>query len=131
VFQSRSICDRNTSIVQKAYGNEAVKLSNVFRWYSLFRGGRELVEKYERRGRPKATRTEVNIAAVAAGLLKNDSRIALRMIAESVNIPKTVVLRILKKDFCSRDYFLLYDIAPAHKSANVRQFSTQKCYILL
>jgi hypothetical protein len=31
-------------LVQKACGNEAVKRSNVFRWYSRFRGGRELVE---------------------------------------------------------------------------------------
>jgi hypothetical protein len=34
--------------VQKAYGNEVVNRSNVFRWYSRFRDGRELVEDYER-----------------------------------------------------------------------------------
>jgi hypothetical protein len=38
--------------VQKAYGNEAVKRSNIFRWYSGFRDGRELVEDDERSGRP-------------------------------------------------------------------------------
>jgi hypothetical protein len=27
------------------------------------------------------------------------------MTAESLNIPKTIVLRILKEDFCSQDYF--------------------------
>jgi len=37
----------------------------IFRWYSRFRGGRELVEEDERGGRPKSTRTEVNIAVVA------------------------------------------------------------------
>ena len=51
--------------MQKAYGNEALNRSNVFRWYSRFREGRELVEDDERDGRPKSTRTEVNIAAVA------------------------------------------------------------------
>jgi hypothetical protein len=30
-------------LVQKAYGNEALNRSNVFRWYSRFREGRELV----------------------------------------------------------------------------------------
>jgi Mn-dependent DtxR family transcriptional regulator len=40
--------------------------------------------------------TEVNIAAVA-DLIKNDSRITSRMIAESLNISKTVVLRILRE----------------------------------
>jgi len=31
-------------LVQKSYGNEVLKGSNVFRWYSRFRDGRELVE---------------------------------------------------------------------------------------
>ena len=75
-------------MVQNAYGNEALNRSNVFRRYSRFRDGWELVEDDERGGRPKSTRTEVNIAAVA-GLFKNDRRIASRMIAESLNIPKT------------------------------------------
>jgi hypothetical protein len=52
-------------LVQKAYGNEAVNRSNVFMCYSRFRDGRQLVEDDERGGRPKSTRTEVNIAAVA------------------------------------------------------------------
>jgi hypothetical protein len=42
------------------------------------------------------TRSEVNITAVA-DLVKNDCRIASRVIPESLNIPKTLVLRILKE----------------------------------
>jgi hypothetical protein len=57
--------------VQKACGNEAVNRSNVLKWYSRFRDGRDLVEDDERYGRPKSTRTEVNIAALT-DLLKND-----------------------------------------------------------
>ena len=60
-----------------------------------------MVEDYERGCRPKSTRTEVNIAAVA-DLVKNDHRIASRMIAESLNIPKTVDLQILKEDLGKR-----------------------------
>ena len=62
---------------------------------------RKLVEDDESGGRPKSTRTEVSIAAVA-DLIKNDRRIASRMLAESLNIPKTVVLRILKEDLGKR-----------------------------
>jgi hypothetical protein len=61
--------------VKKVYGNEAVNRSKVFGWYSRFRVGRELVENDERGGRPKSTRNEINIAAVAADLVKNDRRI--------------------------------------------------------
>ena len=59
----------------------------LFRWYSRFQDGREPVEDGERGSRPKSTRNEINIAAVA-DFVKNDSRIASRMIAESLNIPK-------------------------------------------
>ena len=88
-------------LVQKACGNEAVNQSNVFSWYSWFRDRRKLVEDDERGGHPKSTRTEVNIAAVA-DLVKNDRRITSRMIAESLNIPKTIVLQILNEDLGKR-----------------------------
>ena len=73
--------------MQKVNGNEAVNRSKVFRWYSRFRDGKDLVEDDERGGRPKTTRTEINIAAVA-DVVKNDCRIASRMIAKSLNIPR-------------------------------------------
>jgi hypothetical protein len=41
-------------LVQKAYGNETLNRSNVFRWYSRLRDRRELVEGDERGGRPKS-----------------------------------------------------------------------------
>jgi DNA-binding IscR family transcriptional regulator len=58
-----------------------------------------------RGGCPKWTQTEVNIAAVA-DLVKNDRLIASRVIAESLNIPKTVVIRILKEDLGRRKFFV-------------------------
>jgi hypothetical protein len=61
--------------MQKAYGNEVVNRSQVFRWYCLFSDGRELVEDNKRDGIPKSTRIEVNIAAVV-DLVKNDNKIA-------------------------------------------------------
>ena len=108
-------------LVQKSYENEALNRSNVFRWYSRFRDGRELVEDDERGDRPKSTRTEVKIPAVA-DLVKNDRRIASRMIAESLNIPKTVVLRILKEDLgkrklCAR--FVPYCLTPEQREDRV------------
>ena len=59
------------------------------------------MENDESGGRPKLIRTEINIAAVA-DLVKNDRRIASRMIAESLKISKIAVLRILKEDLGKR-----------------------------
>ena len=87
--------------MQKTYGNEALHRSNTFKWYSQFRARRDLVEDDERGGHPKSPQTDVNIAAVA-DLVKNDCQIASRMIAESLNIPNTIVLWILKENLGKR-----------------------------
>ena len=84
-------------LVQRTYGNEALNRSNVFRWYFQFQDGRELADGDERGGHPTSTWTKVHIAAVS-DLVRNDHRISSWMIAESLNIPKTVVLLIMKED---------------------------------
>ena len=96
-FKAGLSATETTVLVQKGYGNEALNRSDVFRWHSRFWDGRKQVEVNERCGLPKSTRIAVNIAAVA-DLVKNNHRIASKMIAESLNIPRTVVLRILKED---------------------------------
>jgi len=108
-------------LVKKAYGNDALNWSNVVRWYSRFWDGRELAEDDERGGSPKSTWTEVNTAAVA-GLVKNGCQIASRMIAEPLNIPKTVLLRILKEDLgkrklCAR--FVPHSLTPEQREDRV------------
>jgi hypothetical protein len=75
-----------------------------------------MVFSISRGGRQKPTRTEVNITAVA-DLVKNDRRIASRM-----NIPKTVVFRILKEDlgnrkFCAR--FVPHALTPEQRKDRV------------
>jgi hypothetical protein len=109
-------------LVQKAYGNEALNRSNVFRWNSRFRTGWDPAENDERGGRPKSTRTEVNFAAAAPDFAKNYHRIASRMIAESLNIPKTVALRILKEDLVKRKmcaHFVPHSLTPEQREDRV------------
>jgi hypothetical protein len=107
-------------LAQEAYWNEVLNRSKVFRWYSRFRDRREPVEDDERSDRPKSTLTDVKIAVV--DLAKNDRRIASRMIAESLNIPKIIVLRILKEDlgkrkFCAR--FVPHSLTPERREGRV------------
>jgi hypothetical protein len=107
-------------LVQKAYGNEALNQSNVLKWYSRFRDGRELVND-KRGGCPKLTQTEVNIAAVA-DLVKNDHQFASRMIVESLNISETVVLWILKEDLGKRKLcacFVQHSLTPEQREDRV------------
>ena len=74
----------------------------------------------ERGGRLKSTRIEVNIAV--GDLVKNGRRIASRMIAESLNIPKTVVFRILKEDLGKRKLcpcFVPHSLTPEQREDRV------------
>ena len=69
----------------------------------------------------KIDRSEVNIAVVS-NLFKNDRRIASRVIAESLTIPKSVVLPILKEDLgkrklCAR--FVPQSLTPVQKEHRV------------
>ena len=78
-------------------------------------------EDDERGGHPKSTQTEVNIAA-AVELVKNDHQIAPRMIAESLNILKTVVLLILKENLGKRKMcacFVPHTLTPEQREDQV------------
>jgi len=60
----------------------------------------------ERSGRPTTSRTDDNIAAVDR-MVKEDRNVTSRLIADTLGIPKTVVLRILREvlkklKLCSR-----------------------------
>jgi hypothetical protein len=107
-------------LVQEAYGNEALNRSNIFRWYSRFRDVRGRVDD-ERGGRPKSTRTVV----VPKEFVSEGKTV-------NVEFYKGVLDRLLKRiqrirpaAFCSQEFFLFHDNAPAHKAASVYQFLTQ------
>jgi hypothetical protein len=104
-------------LVQKPYENEVLNRSNVFKWYSRLWDKKELGEDEERGGCPKSTWTEVNIAAVA-DLVKYDCWITSRMLTESLNIPKTVILQILKENLGKRKlcaHFVPHSLAPEQR----------------
>jgi hypothetical protein len=111
--------------VQNAYVNEVLNRTNVFRWYSRSLDGREMVESDKRCGRPKSTWNEVNIAAVA-DMVQKDRRIAPRVISETLNISKAVVIRILKEDLGKRNTYFGINIP---KRVNGFQDKTRLLYI--
>jgi len=62
------------------------------------------------------------LTRTVADLVKNDSQIRARMIAESLNIPKTVALRILKEDLGKRKLyarFLPHSLTPEEREDRV------------
>jgi hypothetical protein len=125
-FHHFDVCAKETLVlVQKAYGNEVLNRSNVLRGvFTISR--RKGISTSWREGWPSKIDCNLRKHCSCCWFIQNRPRIVSRMKTESLNILKTVVLQILKEDFCSWEFFLLHDNAPAHRAARVRQFLTPK-----
>jgi predicted DNA-binding ArsR family transcriptional regulator len=55
------------------------------------------VKDDERSGRPTTSQTDDNIAAINQ-MVKEDRKVMSRLIADTLSIPKTLVLQILRED---------------------------------
>ena len=87
---------KTVELIQKAYGDAELSRTTIFEWHKRFQEDRESVKDDERSGRP-TSRTKDNIAAVDK-MLKEDQEVTSWLIADTLGIPKTVVLRILGGD---------------------------------
>ena len=82
---------KTVELIQKAYGDAALSRTTIFEWHKRFREGRESVKDDE------GSRTDDSIAAVDK-MVKEGRKVTSRLIADTLGIPKTVVLRILRED---------------------------------
>jgi hypothetical protein len=112
-------------LIRKPYVDIALRRTTIFEWHKQFREGRESVKDDECSGRPTISRTD-DIAAVDK-MVKEGQKVTSRLIADTLGIPKTVVLWILREDMkIKKTVLLLHDNAPAHSAAIIRQFLAQK-----
>lgn len=68
-------------MLKVAYGRSVMSRTNVFRWYSQISSGKESIEDEERSDRPCTTKTDDNIARVAA-VLKDHRNGSCRLVQE-------------------------------------------------
>ena len=88
-------------MLQKVYGDDAMKKTEVYKWVKRFSEGRESVTGEERSGRPATSRTEENVVNVCQIVLEN-SRLTVRSIAEQVKIDRDTIRKILTEDLDMR-----------------------------
>ncbi|PNF27325.1 hypothetical protein B7P43_G02769 [Cryptotermes secundus] len=77
-------------MIQEAYRVSAPSYSQVSKWLKLFKNGREEVDDDPRSGWPSTSKSDKNVSRVH-DLLNTDRRMSVRMIAETLSIPKTTV----------------------------------------
>lgn len=88
-------------MIKKVYGEDAMSRSRVFEWFARFKAGRESTEDDERTGRPRSSRMDENIERVQT-LVKQDRRMTIAMIAETLNLSVGSVFTIMTGDLKKR-----------------------------
>jgi len=83
-------------VIQNAYSDAAFSRTTIFVWHKRFREGRESVKDDQRSGLPTTSRTD-DIATVNK-MVKEDRNVMSQLIVDTLSIPKTVVLQILRED---------------------------------
>ena len=84
-------------MIQKAFGDNAMRAVQIKVWHKCFEDGRESVESDPRSGRPATSRTPENVECVQAAMNK-DQQLTLREPEADLGIPNTTVSEILTQD---------------------------------
>ncbi len=100
-FKAGMNATKSFEMLQKAYGESTMSRSQAFSWFGRFRAGNDSAEDGTRSGRPVSTRTDDNVARVAA-LLKKERRLSCRHVAEKLVLPRTIVHRIIRENLGKR-----------------------------
>jgi len=92
---------KTVELIEKACGDAALSRTTIFEWHKWFREGREPVKDDGCSGQPTTSPTDDNIAAVDE-MVKEDQNVTSRLLSDTLTIPKTVVLQILREDLKKR-----------------------------
>ena len=89
-------CTKTIDMIQKAFVDESMGITQIKKWYRRFKNGRTSVDSDSRSGRPSLTTIPVNIERVRLAI-KGDRRLTVRELENDLGIPKTSVCEILNK----------------------------------
>ena len=112
-------------MLKLVYGDAAVTVKTVYKWFERFQNDCESVEDEERLGRPSTSKTQENVERVSE-MIRSNRRLTIREIAEDLNIFYGSVQNILTTDLNMRRVSAKFDSAPCHTSLLVRQFLSNK-----
>ena len=83
------------------YGDAAVTMKTVYKWFERFRNGCESVEDEERSGRPSTSKTQENVERVSE-MIPSNRRLTVREISDDLNISYGSVQNILTTNLNTR-----------------------------
>ena len=87
-------------MLQKAFGDLTVSQKNVYKWYKVFKEGRERVDVLERLGRPLTSTDEQHVNQIKELVHKNH-RLTISDLADTIGISRGS-LNTVSKDILGR-----------------------------
>jgi hypothetical protein len=115
-------------MLSKAYRQATLSSAQVYRWHKAFKDGRESVEDEQRSGLVSSSKTQRNVDAVMS-VLNRDRRLTVRMIAEELELAKTVVHEIVTQELMMRK--VCAKLVPKYLSSEQKEHRQFVCRDLL
>ena len=85
-FQLGKTSSETIQMMQKAFGNECMRKTQIKEWYNRFKGGRTSVDSDSRSGRPSTTKILDNIERMRL-VIEGDRRLTVRELKDDLGIP--------------------------------------------
>jgi transposase len=80
-FKLQKSAKETHKMLKLIYGDTAVTMKTVYKWFERFRNGCELVEDEERSGHPSTSKTQENVERVSK-MIRSNRRLTIREISE-------------------------------------------------
>jgi len=100
-FKLQKSAKETYEMLKLVYGDAAVTMKMVYKWFERFRNGCESVEDEERLGRPSTSKTQENVERVSE-MIRSNRRLTIREISEDLNVYCGSVQNILTTDLNMR-----------------------------
>jgi len=101
LFQIAKSDKETHEMLKLVYGDAAVTMKTVYKWFEGFHNGCESVEDEERSGRPSTSKPQENLKRVSE-MIRSNRRLTIREISEDLNISYGSVQNILTTDLNMR-----------------------------
>ena len=93
-FKLQKSAKETHKMLKLVYGDTAVTMNTVYKWFERFRNGCESVEDEERSGRSSTSKTQENVQRIRE-MIQSNRQLTTREISEDLNISYGSVQNIL------------------------------------
>ena len=100
-FKLQKSAKETHKMLELVYGDAAVTMKTVYKWFERFCNGYESVEEEERSGHPSTSKMQANVERVSE-MIRSSRRLTIREISEDLNISYGSIQNTLTTDLNMR-----------------------------